>query len=624
MTVSTVTPAPACPVCGARKRDPLFVKNGWPVVRCPACTLVYVDASIDRRTLDALYGREYFEGDAFQDYIAEAQTRLASARGRTKVLARIVPGGHLLDVGCAAGFFLRAASEHYAVSGVELSEFAARHAREELGVRVFTGDIFDAPLDDEEFDVVTMWDVVEHLPNPAAVMAEVARVTRRGGLLVLATGNVDGPLARRDLQHWDLMHPPGHLTFFSPRTLGHLVTQSGFELQRLVCDGRLAPRPRLADPRVQAVAGALGFGNVMTIFARRVTSPRHRPLAARVPQPLRRPPARLHGRPEPASDAEWLEIATRCPYATFFHTPMWRDLALHGMGGCRDASFLLRLPTGVRAVFPLQELLPRRTTTRHLLSTYPYGFGGPVADGTLDASDIRALYAHAHAASSQITGNPLMHEPPPLRGWTRRELSTQMLDLSEGWEVLKRRFSKGHRAAIKQAERKGVTVRIASGVDDYEAYYRVYEDSLRRWGDAAGPRYPWSLFATGLRIQERVPGTIRLWLAEHDTEVVSGAWVFCWNHHAMYWHAATLERAFGLRPANLVLATAIEDAIGRGYAHFDFGSSGGHEGPAAFKRRFGATERPVSWLSYITPALRLTGALRRRFAARSSTTGRSA
>ena len=59
-----------------------------------------------------------------------------------------MPGGRLLDVGCAAGFFLEAASQHYAVTGVEVSEFAAQYAREEFGHRVFTGELSDAELGD--------------------------------------------------------------------------------------------------------------------------------------------------------------------------------------------------------------------------------------------------------------------------------------------------------------------------------------------------------------------------------------------------------------------------------------------------------------------------------------------
>lgn len=609
---TTSTPARgACPVCREARREHLFEKDGWPVARCARCGLVYVDAMLDRPALDTLYGRDYYEGEAFADYIGERELRAASARRKVAELARLVPCGSLLDVGCAAGFFLQAASERYDVTGVEISEFAARYAREQLGQRVFTGEIFDAPLEDESFDAVTLWDVVEHLADPLATVAEIARVTRKGGVLALSTGNVEGSLARRGLPGWDLMFPPGHLSFFSPRTLEHLLNRAGFQLRRLVADGRFSHRPRLAGARARAAAGSFGIGNVMTAFAVRVDSPRRRSLVARIPEPARRVPSsvRAHGG-EDVDDATWYEIAARCPYATFFHTPMWRELAVQDPERCRDRTFLMRLPSGVRAVFPLQELLPGRGFGRYLVSTYPYGFGGPIADGTITTEDLRRLFGQARAATTSVTGNPRISPPPALPGWQSRLLTTQVLDLHEGYEALQRRFSKGHRAAITQARRHGVSTRVAASQEDYRRYYAVYEDSLRRWGEAASPRYPWSLFERGWELSRRHPDAVRLWLAEHEGVVISGAWVLTWNGHAMYWHAATLERAFKLRPANLVLATAIEDACERGWQQFDFGSSGGHAGPEAFKRRFGALERPLPQLQYVAPPLRATGALR--------------
>jgi SAM-dependent methyltransferase len=287
---TTLPPRAGCPLCGAAARERLFTRDGWPIARCPACSLVYVDAAMDREALDAIYGRDYYQGEVFGDYLGEREIRLESARGRVAQLARVAPGGALLDVGCAAGFFLQAASERFTVTGVEVSAFASAYAREEFGHRVYTGEIFDAPLTDNEFDVVTLWDVIEHLADPAAVMAEVARVTRPGGLMVLTTGDVRGPLAARGLEDWNLMTPPAHLSFFSARTIERLLNTAGFELERLLADGVFSSRPRLSRPLPRAAAGALGIGNVMTVYARRTQDPRPRPLHARVPLRLRRMP----------------------------------------------------------------------------------------------------------------------------------------------------------------------------------------------------------------------------------------------------------------------------------------------------------------------------------------------
>src|SRR3954468_16551285 len=100
----------ACPVCEEPGREALFRKDGWPVVRCRRCRLVYVDADVRRDAVEEIYDESYYQGEVFGDYLGERELRVASARGRVGMLASIVPGGRLLDVGCAAGFFLHAAS----------------------------------------------------------------------------------------------------------------------------------------------------------------------------------------------------------------------------------------------------------------------------------------------------------------------------------------------------------------------------------------------------------------------------------------------------------------------------------------------------------------------------------
>jgi 2-polyprenyl-3-methyl-5-hydroxy-6-metoxy-1,4-benzoquinol methylase len=268
--MTDLPPRVACPLCAERTRTRLFEKHGCPVARCPSCHLVYVDAEFGREDVEGLYGEDYYTGDAFHDYLGERAERVAGGRLHAGVLAGVQPGGRLLDVGCAAGFFLEAASAWYDVTGIEVSAFAADYARRELGHRVHTGDIVDVDLGGELFDVVTLWNTIEHVFDPVRVLGEVARHTRPGGLLVLSTGDVSGPLARRDLPGWNLMTPPEHLFFFSPRTIARLLQGAGFEARRFTFDGIVAERGPASRPLARSVAVVAGLGNVMTVYARRI------------------------------------------------------------------------------------------------------------------------------------------------------------------------------------------------------------------------------------------------------------------------------------------------------------------------------------------------------------------
>ena len=281
-----------CALC-AGGLEPLFEKDGYPICRCRSCRLVQVGVAVGRHELEQIYGEEYFSSEVFHDYVAEREVRVEAGRAAARALAQLVPRGRLLDVGCAAGFFLEAASAHYEVTGVELSPFASSYARETLGVRVFTGDVADGMLDGERFDVVTAWNTIEHMADPLAAFAAIARVMRPGALLALSTGDASGPLARLGLSNWNLMAPPYHLFFFSPKTIDLLLAKAGFELRRLVYDGVVATRGPLASGTGRLAAAVAGVGNVMTVYAVRTPSARARSGAGRLAARYR--PLRLVG-----------------------------------------------------------------------------------------------------------------------------------------------------------------------------------------------------------------------------------------------------------------------------------------------------------------------------------------
>jgi SAM-dependent methyltransferase len=262
--------AGACPVCGGAAPERLFAKGGHEIVRCSACGLVHVaddPASID---FGALYGESYYTGGSdgvFADYVGQEAARRAHARRKLwwlrHVPPRIARHGRLLDVGCAAGFFLAEAKTFYEVQGVELSAWSSAYARDHLGLPVITGTLAEAGLPTAQFDVITLWDVIEHVPDPVPLLAEAARVLKPGGRLVLTTGDRGSAYAQHQRERWHLMTPPWHLSFFDRATLAKAAGRAGlrvlaFRSEGVAGDGRFArSRPGLALSR------ALGRGDIM-------------------------------------------------------------------------------------------------------------------------------------------------------------------------------------------------------------------------------------------------------------------------------------------------------------------------------------------------------------------------
>lgn len=149
--------------------------------------------------------------------------------GRFAGLPYYTEGGRLLDVGCGSGNFLSSVRElGWDVRGVEVDSRAAARARDGLGLDVFCGTLADAALPEASFDVVTMRHVLEHLPDPSGTLAEVYRVLRPAGQLMIEVPNIAGFAARLFRTWWFNLDLPRHCYAFTPDTLARIVQARGF------------------------------------------------------------------------------------------------------------------------------------------------------------------------------------------------------------------------------------------------------------------------------------------------------------------------------------------------------------------------------------------------------------
>lgn len=234
----------SCRVCGAGGGVPVFEDPPFSVLRCSSCSFVWVSPRLPDRELEEVYGESYWRSETpreqgYADYVRDEPLYLKTFRRRLRLVGRWAPaGGRVLDVGCAAGFFLRTAMQAgYDVQGIEISPAIARHAAERVGAdRVFVGRIEDVPqqhdrLRPRSFDAVTMWDVVEHVVDPHSLLASARRFLRPGGVLILETQNVDSAFARLLGKRWQHFKHREHLYHFNPATIARLLADSGFTVR---------------------------------------------------------------------------------------------------------------------------------------------------------------------------------------------------------------------------------------------------------------------------------------------------------------------------------------------------------------------------------------------------------
>ncbi|MEO8286315.1 MAG: methyltransferase domain-containing protein [Chloroflexota bacterium] len=136
--------------------------------------------------------------------------------------------GKVLDIGCGRGLLLNKLRQRgWEPQGTELSEEAAAYARDRLGLPVTTQTLEEAGFPDNEFDLVILWHVLEHIQAPRAMLNEVARILKPGGTLLVAVPNLGSWEARWSGPHWFHLDVPRHLTHFTRKTLGDALAEAG-------------------------------------------------------------------------------------------------------------------------------------------------------------------------------------------------------------------------------------------------------------------------------------------------------------------------------------------------------------------------------------------------------------
>ena len=257
-----------------------------PIVRCNVCGLVYANPRWDSSLVNESYS------------VVEDPTYVEERTGRVLTFSRnlapfenlVAPNSstrRLLDVGCHIGVMIELAQKRgWEAWGVEPSVWASEQARAR-GLRVVTGTLANAQIPENYFDVATMWDVVEHLTDPAAEIRNVHRVLKPGGVFAIHTIDIESLFARMMDRRWPWLMEM-HLYYFSPRTLSKMLSQNRFRVTRFSAQGRylrlgyfvtrIEPYNKMiyralnvlvARLNLGSAAIPVNFGDLFTLYARK-------------------------------------------------------------------------------------------------------------------------------------------------------------------------------------------------------------------------------------------------------------------------------------------------------------------------------------------------------------------
>jgi len=229
----------SCRLCGVPSLTPRFSALGCTLATCDQCGLVQLATGASPDDLTRIYDAGYFDhGKYVNDTAAQREQQ---RRLRWMKRCGVKPGARVLEGGCAMGDFIAVAKDRYTMSGVDVASSAiadARRAMPDLSERLHVSSLDRLPLGEASFDAVVLWDVLEHLWNPTEVMASLAGLLRRPGLILLSTPDIASLTARIFGRRWAFMTPPEHVSFFSALALDRLASSFGGRVCRRMNRGK--------------------------------------------------------------------------------------------------------------------------------------------------------------------------------------------------------------------------------------------------------------------------------------------------------------------------------------------------------------------------------------------------
>ncbi len=226
-----------CDLCGTDDPKLLLEKDGFNIVKCSNCSLVYVNPRLAGEELSELYNQNIISP---YDYYLE--TKVDDERTfeeRLDLIEEHVGSGRLLDVGCSIGTFSNVAKKRgWEVYGVDINRQSAEYCRTKFNIEVKTGDFESLDFPSEFFDVIIMNDFIEHVNSPTNALKKAHSMMKKDGIIFIVTPKIDSLMAKMSKGRWLHLKPNEHIFYFSSKTMKEILQKNGFEIISLKPIGR--------------------------------------------------------------------------------------------------------------------------------------------------------------------------------------------------------------------------------------------------------------------------------------------------------------------------------------------------------------------------------------------------
>jgi 2-polyprenyl-3-methyl-5-hydroxy-6-metoxy-1,4-benzoquinol methylase len=268
-----------CPVCHRAVNPVLFREADRSFCVCKSCRLLYMQKNSSKN--DPEYSEDYFGQEYRKQYGKtyledfESIKKQGQKRVNRLIGLGLAPGQKILDVGCAYGPFLSAASDAgLSPYGMDIASSAVLHVSDKLGFPAWCGNFLDFSREQllvtDGFDALTFWYVLEHFPQLDIVLSKVKQLIKPGAFVAMAVPNAAGISAKKNRKRFLSQSPRDHYSLFTPKSLIHIMKTRGFNHRKTVVTGHHPERFPFYFKPLHAVylfvSKVFGLGDTFEIY----------------------------------------------------------------------------------------------------------------------------------------------------------------------------------------------------------------------------------------------------------------------------------------------------------------------------------------------------------------------
>lgn len=219
-----------CEICSEYKIEnfsEILPKAKVKLVKCNSCGFVF----IPQNSRVKIEYNNYRDEEVLKSVrAANNYVRFRRHKLRIKLIKKFKKYGNLYDIGVGWGHFANTAEKMgFNVDGIEISETMHHYATNDLNLKIEKGSFYEIPVKENFYDVITLWDVLEHLEKPLEVLKKANRMLKDNGIIVIQVPQIDSKVAKIQKEKWPMLSVE-HQNYFSKSTIRLALEKSGFKV----------------------------------------------------------------------------------------------------------------------------------------------------------------------------------------------------------------------------------------------------------------------------------------------------------------------------------------------------------------------------------------------------------